>query len=144
MRRLASSLAVFGLLLAPASVQAQLFLASRPEPPFTVGPLMVRATVREAPGTVPVVVTWSLRVPPERRAADVAQDIYLLWPGEVRNDVPDGKPDAALARYVTEQGFDVVGEGRAGLRRAGSPTARPRSGPAGRRSSPSCRPARWG
>lgn len=115
MRRLASSLAVFGLLLAPAPVQAQLFLASRPEPPFTVGPLMVRATVREAPGTVPVVVTWSLRVPPERRAADVAQDIYLLWPGEVRNDVPDGKPDAALARYVTEQGFDVVGEGRAGL-----------------------------
>ncbi|MGH7413230.1 MAG: hypothetical protein ACREKJ_03445 [Candidatus Rokuibacteriota bacterium] len=115
MRRLAWFLAVLGLVLVPASAQAQLFIAARPEPPFTVGPLMVRATVREEPGPVPVVVTWSLQLPPDRRAADVAQDIFLLWPGEVQNDAPDRKPDAPLARYVTERGFDVVGEGRVGL-----------------------------
>ena len=115
MRRLAWSLAALALLLAPASAEGQLFLAARPEPPFTVGPLMVRATVREEAGPVPVVVTWSLLLPPDRRPADVAQDIYLLWPGEVRNDATDQKPDAALARYVTDRGFDVIGEGRVGL-----------------------------
>jgi hypothetical protein len=114
MRRLGWSLAI-ALLLAPVPAQAQLFLASRPKPPFTVGPLMVRATVREEPGPVPVVVTWSLLLSPDRQAADVAQDIFLLWPGEVRNDAPAQKPDAALARYVTEQGFDVIGEGRVEL-----------------------------
>jgi len=114
MRRLGWSLAV-ALLLAPVPAQAQLFLASRPEPPFTVGPLMVSATVREEAGPVPVMVTWSLLLPPDRRAADVAQDIFLLWPGEIRNDDPAQKPDAALARYVAERGFDVIGEGRAGL-----------------------------
>ena len=76
---------------------------------------MVSATVREETGPVPVVVTWSLLLPPDRQAADVAQDIYLLWPGEIRNDAPTQKPDAALARYVTDRGFDVIGEGRAGL-----------------------------
>jgi hypothetical protein len=115
MRRLAWSLTIAHLLLAAGPVQAQLFLASRPEPPFTVGPLMVSATVREEAGPVPVVVTWSLVLPPDRQAADVAQDIYLLWPGELRNDAPTQKPDAALARYVTDRGFDVIGEGRAGL-----------------------------
>ena len=114
MRRLAWSLAV-ALFLAPVPAQAQLFLAARPEPPFTVGPLMVSATVREDMGPVPVVVTWSLLLPPDRQAADVAQDIFLLWPGEIRNDAPTRKPDAALARYVTERGFDVIAEGRAGL-----------------------------
>ncbi|HJR01047.1 MAG TPA: hypothetical protein VKA83_05415, partial [Methylomirabilota bacterium] len=88
MPRLAWSLAVALLLLAAGPVQAQLFLASRPDPPFTVGPLMVSATVREEAGPVPVVVTWSLVLPPDRQAADVAQDIYLLWPGEIRNDAP--------------------------------------------------------
>jgi hypothetical protein len=133
MRRFAWSLAV-ALLLAPVPAQAQLFLASRPEPPFTVGPLMVSATVREEIGPVPVVVTWSLLLPPDRRAADVAQDIYLLWPGEIRNDDPAQKPDAALARYVTERGFDVIGEGRAGLLARGLADGAPRSRRPGRRS----------
>ena len=114
MRRLVWSLAV-ALLLAPAPARAQLFIASRPDPPFTVGPLMVQATVREGPGPVPVVVAWSLQLPANRRAADVAQDLFLLWPGEVGNDAPEQKPDAALARYVTDQGFDVIAEGRVRL-----------------------------
>ena len=57
MRRLAWFLAVALGLLAPVPARAQLFLASRPEPPFTVGPLMVNATVREEVGPVPVIVT---------------------------------------------------------------------------------------
>jgi hypothetical protein len=115
MRRLAFTLAVVALVLAPAPAWAQLFLASRPDPPFTIGPLMIRATVREGPGPVPVVVAWSLQLPANRRSADVAQDLFLLWPGEVSNDAPEQKPDVALARYVTDQGFDVIAEGRVRL-----------------------------
>src|SRR5262245_53725205 len=103
MRRLAWSLAVIALVLAPDPARAQLFLASRPDPPFTIGPLAIRATVREGAATVPIVVTWSLLFPPNRKPADAAQDLFLLWPGEVLNDAPEQKPDAALARYVTDQ-----------------------------------------
>ncbi len=112
MRRLAWSLAVIAFVLAPDPARAQLFLASRPDPPFTIGPLAIRATVREGAETVPIVVTWSLLFPPNRKPADAAQDLFLLWPGEVRNDAPGQKPDPALARYVTDQGFDVTAEGR--------------------------------
>jgi hypothetical protein len=112
MRRLGVTLGVVALVLAPVPARAQLFIASRPDPPFTIGPLAVRATVREGPGPVPVVVTWSVQVPANRRPADVAQDLFLLWPGEVVNDLPAQKPDAALARYVTDLGYDVIGEGR--------------------------------
>ncbi len=115
MRRLAWSLAVVALVLAPASARAQLFVASRPDPPFTIGPLMIRATVREGAGPVPVVVAWSLLLPPSQRPGDAAQDLFLLWPGEVVNDLPEPPRDAALARYVAEQGFDVIGEGRVRL-----------------------------
>ncbi len=114
MRRLLA-LVVATLLLAPASASAQLFVATRPQPPFAIGPLMVRATVSEGPGPVPVTVAFSLQLPPGRSAADVAQDIYLLWPGEVLSASPGRKPDAALARYVTDQGFDLIAEGYATL-----------------------------
>lgn len=111
MRRLAWCCSLVALTVAPAPAGAQLFVASRPDPPFTIGPLMVRATVREGPGPVPVVVGFSLQLPPDRKAPDVAQDVFLLWPGEVVNDAPDRKPDAALARYVVDQGFEITGEG---------------------------------
>ena len=110
MRRLLV-LAVLAALLAPAPAGAQLFVASRPQPPFAIGPLMVRATVSEGTGPVPVVVSFSLQLPPNRTAADVAQDLYLLWPGEVVSTASDKKPDAALARYVADQGFDITAEG---------------------------------
>ena len=110
MRRLLV-LAVLAALLGPAPAGAQLFVASRPQPPFAIGPLMVRATVSEGTGPVPVVVSFSLQLPPNRTAADVAQDLYLLWPGEVVSTASDKKPDAALARYVADQGFDITAEG---------------------------------
>ncbi len=115
MRRLAWSLAVLALVLAPDPARAQLFLASRPNPPFTIGPLTVRATIREGPGPVPIVVVWSLLFPPNRKPADAAQDLFLLWPGEIGSDLPGQKPDPVLARYVTDQGFDVTAEGRVRL-----------------------------
>ena len=95
---------------APAGAAAQVFLGSRPNTPLTVGPLMVRASV--APGehdrTV-IDVLFSIVVPPGRSPADLEQDIYVLWPGAVRA-VGRGR-DPALARFVTERGFDVTDEG---------------------------------
>jgi len=111
MRRLAGWCSLVALLLAPAPAGAQLFVASRPDPPFTVGPLMVRATVREGPGPVPMVVGFSLQLAPDRKATEIAQDVFLLWPGEVVDAAPDRKPDAMLARYVVDQGFEITGEG---------------------------------
>jgi hypothetical protein len=102
-------------LVAPARASAQLFFASRPEAPFTIGPLMIRARVGEGVSTVTVNVLWSLVIPASVHTADVAQDLYLLWPGEVEDESNLGKPDPALARYVEGQGFAVIGEGRLGL-----------------------------
>jgi hypothetical protein len=95
--------------------RAQLFLASRPQAPFTVGPLYVRASVSPKPGPVGIDVFWSLVVAPGRDVADHAQDLYLLWPGSVHGDPKVGAPDPALARHVTQRSFEVVDEGRLGL-----------------------------
>ena len=45
-----------GLLLAatPGAIEAQVFLATRPHPDFTIGPLFVRATVTPALSTTAV------------------------------------------------------------------------------------------
>jgi len=51
-------------------------------------------------------------IPPTRSGATFAQDLYLLWPDEVDGLTTPGPPDPALARYVAERGFTVVGEGR--------------------------------
>lgn len=99
---------------APAG--AQLFIASRPEPPFTVGPLMIRGRITEGLSAVVIHVLWSLVMPGGVRPADVAQELYLLWPGEVESLAPSaGKADPTLAQYVTDRGFSVVGDGRLDL-----------------------------
>jgi hypothetical protein len=99
----------------PDGAEAQLFFGSRPDPPFTVGPLLIRASVDEEVGAGPVTVQvlWSLDMP-AASAAGAAQDLYLLWPGEVRSSGA-GPRDPALARYVEERGFTVVSEGRVAL-----------------------------
>lgn len=104
------ALAVFAA--APGAAQAQLFFGSRPNPGFTIGPLLIRASVTPALGPVEVHVLWSVDLPPNRSAADFEQDLFLLWPGEVHGEVAGGKPDPALARYVEARGFSVIGEGR--------------------------------
>ena len=82
-------------LIAPVPARAQLFIASRPDPGFTIGPLTLRANVTEGTGPVTVDVLWSIVLPPGRSAADAAQDVYLLWPGEVTGDATPGTADPA-------------------------------------------------
>jgi hypothetical protein len=110
--------AVLGVALTFAAANpalAQVFFGARPEPPFTIGPLMIRARVTEGASAASVQVLWSLIVSPRERTAEVAQDLYLLWPGELEPAPTLGGADAALARYVEERGFSVVGDGRVAL-----------------------------
>ena len=106
-----------GLLLAAPSglAHAQLFVAERPHPAFTVGPLFVRARVGPDLGPVVIDVFWSLTVPTGRGATELEQSLYLLWPSAVVADAVAGRPDPALARYVEARGFTVIDEGRLSL-----------------------------
>jgi hypothetical protein len=110
--RLALLLLAAALGLLARAADAQIFIAARPDPGFAIGPLTIRATVTESSGPVTIDVLWSIVLPPDRSAAAVAQDLYLLWPGEVDGVAIPGKADPALVRYVEERGFDVVGESR--------------------------------
>ncbi|MEX2145377.1 MAG: hypothetical protein WED01_00015, partial [Candidatus Rokuibacteriota bacterium] len=111
---------------------AQVFLASEPHPYFTIGPLSVRGTVTPALGPMPVDIVFSVVVPPGR-SADIAQDIYLLWPSAITGE-RGAAGDPTLARWARERGFDVVAEGRALLttrnlyRRPGDPETTPEPG----------------
>jgi hypothetical protein len=96
---------------APAPGLAQVFLASRADPEFAIGPLFVRASVDPGLGPVAVDVLWSLAVPPTRSALGLEQDLYLLWPAEIRGD-PGAAADPTLAEYVRVRGFTVASEGR--------------------------------
>ncbi|MGH7267472.1 MAG: hypothetical protein ACREMB_21845, partial [Candidatus Rokuibacteriota bacterium] len=101
--------------LAPGAAHAQLFLASRPNPAFTIGPLFVRASVGPELGPVTVEVLWSLVFPPGQEAGAAAQDLYLVWPAAVAGDAGLGPPEPELARYVEARGAAVIDEGRAPL-----------------------------
>jgi hypothetical protein len=96
----------------PDAVQGQVFLASRPNPEFTIGPLFVRATVTPETETVTLDVLWSLAIPPNISGAAIEQDLYLLWPNAVDGDSTGGQPDPALAAYVKSRGFTPIAEGR--------------------------------
>lgn len=104
-------LVIVGLL--PTTASAQVFLATRVNPQFAIGPLFVRATVTPALGPVMVDVLWSLAIPPTRSALGLEQDLYLLWPGPVRGDAAaaPATSDRQLAQYFTTRGFVVVSEG---------------------------------
>jgi hypothetical protein len=103
--------ALAALLLAAAPASAQLFFSTEPSSPARIGPLMVRASVTPGSEVTEVNVLWSVALPPKAGGMKV-QAIYLLWPGEVTAAAPFGKPDPALAKAVTDLGFDVIGEGR--------------------------------
>jgi hypothetical protein len=102
-------------LLAAVAADAQVFIAGRPHPAFTIGPLFVRADVSPELGPVTVDVLWGLVVPPTVTPSQLEQDLYLLWPTEVIPDTTAGAPDPALAAYVTARGYTVIAEGRARL-----------------------------
>jgi hypothetical protein len=105
------SVLLAALLLVPAHAHAQIFIASRPDPPFAVGPLTIRATVTPELAPVDVEVRWALDVPPGKNRVGVDQDLFLLWPGEVTSPLGPTKADKALTQYVEKRGFTVVGEG---------------------------------
>jgi hypothetical protein len=100
----------------PDSAPAQVFIASRPQPEFTIGPLFVSASIRNkdiarAPGPLAVTVSWSLTLPPQRSATDIAQELYLLWPAEVAGTDGAAGADPALVRQVQALGFKVKEHG---------------------------------
>jgi hypothetical protein len=103
---------IAGLLLlgAPSAAAGQVFLAARPNPEFTIGPLFVRASVTPELA-VTLDLLWSLVIPPNTSGAAIAQDLYLLWPNSVGAST-GGPPDARLAAYAAERGFSVIREGR--------------------------------
>jgi len=110
--RAASMLALAILAAAPGAASAQVFLASRPNPEFTIGPLFVRATVTPETEVVTLDVLWSLSIPPNTAGAAIEQDLYLLWPNAVDGDAGLGQPDPALAAYVKSRGFTPIADGR--------------------------------
>ena len=100
------------LVLAPAHAHAQIFIASRPDPPFAIGPLKIRATVTPSLTPVDLEVRWALDIPPGKSRVGIEQDIFLLWPGEITSPQGSAAGDKALAQYVEKRGFTVVGDGR--------------------------------
>src|SRR5215813_5976211 len=112
--------ALLPLFAVPDCAHAQVFIAWHPLPEFGIGPLFVSASVGTQNlenldrGGSSVSVSWSLTLPPKRRAADIAQDLYLLWPGEIVGTTGAAGADPSLVRQVEALGFKVKQHG--GLR----------------------------
>src|SRR5881296_4643906 len=117
--RLACALALTILFLDTTveSVDAQVFIASNSRPEFWIAPLFVSANVTSeevasGAGPVTITVSWSVAPPPNRTPAEIAQDLYLLWPGEVVATAGVDGADAVLARQVRDAGFEMLGHGQ--------------------------------
>ncbi len=123
------------LCASPGVGTAQVFIATHPKPEFTIGPLFVRANVGPAAGPVDVTVLFSVVVPATVSGGAGAQDLYLLWPGEVDGEVVAGAPEPELRRTVEARGFQVTREGRLPLSAravySGPQRARPEALPGG-------------
>src|SRR5437867_9722160 len=100
------------LLIGPPSSFAQVFLASKPEPEFSVGSLFIVAGITKALGPTPIDVQWSLVFPAKRSSANIAQDLYLLWPDAVTSPTPEGRPDPALEGMIAGDSISIVRSGR--------------------------------
>jgi hypothetical protein len=110
------AMAAFLCAAAPAVGHSQVFLASRPHPEFLIGPLFVVANVSPGHDQVTVNLSWSLTAKPGRRATDIREDLYLLWPAEVAESTAPGPADPELVREITGRNLAVVGNGRLVLR----------------------------
>jgi hypothetical protein len=113
----AAAVALLASGLGPAAASAQVFIASKPHPEFWIAPVLITANVErkhveDHPGPLTIQVSFSVAPPPARDPSEFAQDIFLLWPGElVGTDGVDGA-DAALRRQVETAGFKVLVHGR--------------------------------
>ena len=100
--------------LCPQPVSAQVFLASRPNPAFEVGPLLITATVTDkiAPAT-PIRIVWGI-VPSSGQGSGLGEDLYLLWPGQISGS--DASPaDPGLVSAVERPGTRITASGRLAL-----------------------------
>lgn len=77
-----------------------------------MGPVFVRAMVTPALADPEVDLLFSVAVPATRSAAELEQDLFLLWPGAVGTTGPAGELDPALVRFVEQRGLEVVDGGR--------------------------------
>lgn len=108
--------ALLGVGLIPAGAAGQVFIASKPNPEFWIAPVLITANVErkhvgDRPAPLTLQVSFSVAPPPARDPSEFAQDIYLLWPGElVGTDGADGA-DPALVRQVESAGFKVLVHG---------------------------------
>jgi hypothetical protein len=104
----------FTLLLAacPRRAQAQVFIASVPNPGFTIGSLFVRAMVTRGLHPATIEVFWSLNPSGNTRSTDLERDLYLLWPTAVTGGLGAAQPDPALVRAVESTGGTILSAGR--------------------------------
>ena len=100
----------------PAGAGAQVFIASKPHPDFWVAPVFISANVAPKDvrnsGPLTVQVSFSIAPPPARDPSEIAQDIYLLWPGELAGTDGAAGADPSLVRQVEDAGFRVLVHGR--------------------------------
>lgn len=138
-RALAIAAAVLAAGLVPAAGGAQVFIASRPHPEFWIAPIFITANLQrkdleaDRAGPLTLQVSFSVAPPPARDPSEFAQDIYLLWPGEVVGTDGAAGADPALAREVEAAGFKVLAHGRAPLSARSRAQMGAGGGPAGRR-----------
>jgi hypothetical protein len=105
------------LTLLPGAVEAQVFLASTPHPPFAIGPLFIIGSVRPDLGPVTVSVSWSIVKPPTSAPDAGYQDFFLFWPAEVAAATAPGPADPEVPRYLEARGFTPLASGRLVLRK---------------------------
>src|SRR5439155_6534251 len=123
------ALAVTLCAAAPTTIEAQVFLASEPSPRFLIGPLFVVANVSPGLGPVTVNLSWSLTARPGQGSADIAQDLYLLWPAEFAEPTAPAPADPEAVRASEGAAFPGATAGRLSLRPPdGLKLATPRSG----------------
>ncbi len=107
-----SGLAFAWLVVSPWAAHGQAFLASRPHPEFTIGPLFVVATLSNAQTfATPIRVSWTV-VPAAGRTLERGDDLYLLWPGAISSRLPGGPPAPDLARAIEGPGVNITASGR--------------------------------
>jgi hypothetical protein len=100
--------------MCPQPAGAQVFLASRPNPAFEVGPLLITATVTDkiTPST-PIRIVWGI-VPSSAPGSGLGEDLYLLWPGKISGS-DTGPAEPGLVSTVERPGTRITASGRLAL-----------------------------
>ena len=108
------------LLAAPTTAPGQVFLATKPHPPFAIGPLFILATVTPGSSAPWLSVSRSAsrfpQTPGSRTCARISSSSGRpRW----RRARCRGTRTRNCCRYVDERGFEAVSEGRLTLRARG-------------------------